>query len=78
MTRVYRVIAVCTPVTVVPKDIYSRPMHPFVLEQPTEDNDYTVRIYLDDLPGGKDWVICDLYYIPKAPASLGLALPWQK
>jgi Domain of unknown function (DUF4838) len=63
-------------VTVVPKDIYSRPIHPFVLEQPTEVNDYTVRIYLDDLPGGKDWVICDLYYIPRPPKELGLELPW--
>jgi len=64
-------------VTVVPKDIYSRPIHPFVLEQPTEENDYTVRIYLDDLPGSKDWVICDLYYVPQPPESLGLALPWK-
>ena len=47
-------------------------MHPFVLEQPTVDNDYTVRLYLDDLPGGKDWMKFKLYYIPKKPAELGL------
>ena len=49
-----------------------------MLEQPTEANDYTARIYLDDLPGGKDWVICDLYYIPRPPKDLGLELPWGK
>ncbi len=66
------------PVTVVPRDIYSRPMHPFVLEQPTEENGYTVRLYLDDLPGGKDWFIFDLYYIPQTPEELGLQLAWRK
>jgi hypothetical protein len=65
-------------VTVVPLDRYSRPLHPFVLEQPTEANDYTARIYLDDLPGGKDWMKFSLYFIPKPPAELGLALPWEK
>jgi hypothetical protein len=59
-------------VTVIPRDNYSRPMHPFVLEQPTADNDYTVRLYLDDLPGGKDWMKFELYYIPKKPVELGL------
>ncbi|MCK5861674.1 MAG: hypothetical protein KAH38_04260, partial [Candidatus Hydrogenedentes bacterium] len=37
-------------VTVVIRDIESRPIHPFVLEQPSAENDYTVRIYLDDAP----------------------------
>jgi hypothetical protein len=62
--------------TVIPRDIYSRPLHPFVLQQPNAANDYTFRLYLDDLPGAQDWVICDLYYIPKPPEALGLALPW--
>lgn len=65
-------------VTVVPKDLYSRPLHPFVLEQPTAENGYTVRIYLDDLPGGKDWVKCELYYVPRPPHELGLELPWKE
>lgn len=65
-------------VTVVIKDLYSRPIHPFVLEQPSEANDYTVRIYLDDLPGGQDWVKCDLYYLAKPPEELGLRVPWQE
>ena len=64
-------------VTIVPKDLYSRPIHPFVLEQPTAENGFTGRIYLDDLPGGNDWVRCDLYYIPKPPSELGLSLPWR-
>ena len=59
-------------VTVIPKKIYSRPMHPFVLEQPHAENNYTARLYLDDLPGGKDWMKFDLYYIPHKPEQLGL------
>ena len=78
-----RVLEIATPlpaqeVTVIPKDVYSRPIHPFVLEQPSAKNDFTARIYLDDLPGSKDWVICELYYIPRSPAELGLQLPWEK
>ncbi|MBI3118493.1 MAG: hypothetical protein HYZ00_07390 [Candidatus Hydrogenedentes bacterium] len=63
-------------VTVIPKDLYSRPLHPFVLEQPSPENGFTVRIYLDDLPGGQDWFNCDLYYIPEPPEKLGLQPPW--
>ena len=65
-------------VTVVPKDLYSRPLHPFVLEQPTAENDYTVRVYFDDLPGGKDWMKCELYYVPRRPRDVGLELPWKQ
>lgn len=64
------------PVTVIPHDIESRPMHPFVLEQPSPENDFTVKIYLDDMPGGNGWMIFDLYYIPESPESLGLQIPW--
>jgi hypothetical protein len=64
-------------VTVIPKDIESRPMHPFVLEQPGSGNDYTARLYLDDVPGGQDWMIFDLYYIPESPEKLGLEIPWS-
>ncbi|MFA6245031.1 MAG: DUF4838 domain-containing protein, partial [Candidatus Hydrogenedentales bacterium] len=65
-------------VTVIPKDIQSRPMHPFVLEQPSPENDFTVRIYLDDLPGGQEWINFDLYYVKASPESLGLQIPWGK
>lgn len=47
-----------------------------MLEQPSPENDYTVRIYLDDMPGGNGWMIFDLYYIPEPPESLGLQIPW--
>lgn len=63
-------------VTVIPKDIESRPMHPFVLEQPAPENDYTVRIYLDDLPGGHGWMKFELCYVPQPPDALGLNVPW--
>ena len=65
-------------VTVIPKDIESRPMHPFVLEHPAPENNYTARIYLDDLPGGHGWMIFDLYYVPIPPAALGLQVPWAE
>jgi hypothetical protein len=64
-------------VTVVPDDLYSRALHPFVLEQPSAINDYTVRIYLFDEPGGDDWVKFDLYYIPESPADLGLDIQYH-
>ena len=63
-------------VTVIPHDIESRPLHPFILEQPSPTNDFTARIYLDDLPGGQGWMEFDLYYIEESPEALGLAVPW--
>lgn len=66
------------PVTVIPKDLYSRPMHPFVLEHPNAGNNYTASVYLDDLPGGQDWFRSELYYLPGPPARYGLQTPWQK
>ncbi|MCB9782822.1 MAG: hypothetical protein H6751_07640 [Candidatus Omnitrophica bacterium] len=65
-------------VTVIPKDIESRPLHPFVLEQPTEANDFTARIYFEDEPGGHGWVRCELYYVEKSPEELGLSIPWLR
>ncbi len=65
-------------VTVIPDDLYSRPIHPFVLEQPNKENDFTAKIYLFDAPGGGDWVKFDLYYIDKKPEQLGLQIPWGK
>lgn len=60
------------PSTVVVKDLASRALHPFVLEQPSVENDYTAEIYLNDLPGGGDWWEFELYSIPRPPAELGL------
>lgn len=62
--------------TVIPRDIESRPMHPFVVQQPSEENDYTAHIYLDDAPGANGWMTFDLYYIPHGPESLDLEMPW--
>ena len=64
--------------TVIPDDLYSRSMHPFVLEQPGEENNYTAKIYLFDEPGGGDWFKFDLYYIPESPKDLELEIPWNK
>jgi hypothetical protein len=64
-------------VTVIPVNVESRPLHPFVLEQPDSGNEFTARIYLDDMPGGNGWVEFDLYYVDETPEELGLAVPWE-
>jgi hypothetical protein len=65
--------------TVVVKDIQSRSFGPFVLAQPSEENDYTVTLYLSDFPmHGYSWWKFELYYIPRAPKELGLEVPWRK
>ena len=65
-------------VTVVIKDIQARSFRPFILEQPNKENDYTVTIYLSDYPKhGYSWWKFDLYYIPKPPDELDIAVPWN-
>ncbi len=64
-------------VTVIPRDIESRPMHQFILEQPNKENDYTVTVYLYDKPGADGIMEFELYYIPKSPDKIGLKLPWK-
>jgi len=63
--------------TVVPEDIESEPMHPFILEQPSEKNNYTAKVYLYDVPGGAHWVKFNLYFIDESPEALGLNVPWE-
>ncbi len=63
--------------TVVPEDLQSEPMHPFILEQPSEKNDYTAKVYLYDVPGGAHWVKFNLYFIDERPEALGLTVPWE-
>jgi hypothetical protein len=65
--------------TVIPVDIQSRSFGPFILEQPSAKNDYTVTLYLSDSPmHGYSWWKFELYYIPRPPEELGLAVPWGK
>lgn len=64
--------------TVVIKDIQSRSFHPFVLEQPSADNDFTATIYLSDFPEhGYSWWEFEVYCIEKSPEVLGLETPWK-
>lgn len=65
-------------VTLLIDDIESRPMHPFVLEQPNAGNNYTAKIYLYDEPGGTGTVKFDLYMLDGPPEEFGLDIPWQK
>lgn len=62
--------------SVVLEDIESEPMHPFILEQPSEKNDYTAKVYLYDVPGGAHWVKFNLFFIGETPGKLGLDIPW--
>jgi hypothetical protein len=65
--------------TVVVKDLQSRSFGPFVLEQPSAKNDYTVTLYLSDYPKhGYSWWKFELYFIPRSPKELGLEVPWGK
>jgi hypothetical protein len=65
-------------VTVIPKDIESKPIHQFILEQPSKENGYTVQVYLYDVPPGTSINHFELYYIPRSPKELGLEIPWNK
>ena len=65
-------------VTVIPLDIQSRPIHPFILEQPAKVNDFTVKVYLYDKPGADGIMEFDLYYIPRSPEEVGLNIPWKR
>ncbi len=58
------------------KVIESRPVFPFILQQPSKENDFTAQVYMYDVPEGRDWVKFDLYYIDKSPQELGLVVPW--
>jgi dienelactone hydrolase len=59
--------------TVIPEDIESRPLHQFILEQPSRENGYQVRVYLYDAPAGTGINKFNLFYIPKTPRELGLS-----
>ena len=63
-------------VTVLLKNVESQAIHPFVLEQPAVENDYTAKVYLDDRPGGYGWWEFELYYLEERPDQVGLAIAW--
>ncbi len=48
-------------VIVIPVTKISRPLHPFVLSQPSETNDHTASIYIDDKEGGMGRFLFDVY-----------------
>jgi len=63
-------------VSIILKVIQSRPVNPFILQQPSKENDYTVQVYMYDIPEGRDWVEFDLYYLDKTPKELKLEVSW--
>ena len=50
------------PVDVVVRDIESQEPHPFVLTQPTAENDYTATLYLYNRPPGYNWWEFEVYF----------------
>jgi hypothetical protein len=64
--------------TIIVKDIQSRSFHPFVLEQPSKENNFTATIYLSDFPmhGYGRWEF-EVYYLKEKPEKLGLLPPWK-
>ena len=65
------------PVTVLVKDLGSTFLHPFVLEQPTAENDYTLKLFIQDKGRGYGAWKLELYYLDQPPEALGLEVPWQ-
>ena len=63
-------------VTILFKDIESQTIHPFILEHPSEENDFALKFFLADRSRGYSWWAFDLYYIDQSPDALGLAPPW--
>jgi len=59
------------------EDIESQEMHPFVIQHPGPKNDFTARIYLNDVPGGAHWFRFNLYFTERSPGDLGLD-PWRR
>ena len=64
------------PVTVLLRDLQSLATHPFVLEQPSAENDYAAVIYLFDQPGGYGLWEFELYYLDESAEDAGLLPPW--
>jgi len=65
-------------VLVIPDSINTRPLHPFVLYQPSSSNNYEVTIYLDDRPGGTGRFVFDLYVLEATDKDLHIIKNWSK
>lgn len=66
------------PGTVFIRDIRSGEIHPFVLEHPSAENDFTAKIYMfDPGPGYAPWEL-EVHFLEEAPEKLDAALPWRR
>ncbi len=65
-------------VLVIPVDISSRPLYPFVLYQPSPKNDFQATIYLDDRPGGTGRFTFALYMIEPEGIDLPIIKNWSE
>lgn len=65
------------PVTVLVEDNGSRPIRPFVLRQPAEENGFEVAVYLFDEPPSSGWFDFTLYCVPESAEAPDLPPPWE-
>ncbi|HOQ31041.1 MAG TPA: hypothetical protein PLA12_00865 [Candidatus Hydrogenedens sp.] len=65
-------------VIVIPMDMDTRPLHPFVLYQPSASNNYQTSIYLDDRPGGTGRFVFDLYLLEPDGKDLPIIKNWSE
>lgn len=65
-------------VIIIPVNIDTRPLHPFVLYQPSASNNYQTTIYLDDRPGGTGRFVFDLYMFESEVKDLPIIKNWSE
>lgn len=65
-------------VIVIPVAKISRSLHPFVLSQPSETNDYTASIYIDDKEGGMGRFLFDVYMWEADIKDTKLIADWKE
>ncbi len=65
-------------VIIIPVDIDTRPLHPFVLYQPSSSNNYQATIYLDDRPGGTGRFVFDIYMFEPDGKDLQIIKNWSE
>ncbi len=64
--------------TVFLRDMQSGEIHPFVLQQPNAENNYTAEIYFfDPGPGYTVWEL-ELYFLDEAPEAVGVDTAWEE
>jgi hypothetical protein len=65
------------PGTVFIRDMRSGEIHPFVLRQPTAENEFAAEVYLfDPGPGYAVWEM-EIYFLDESPEAVGVDTEWN-